>query len=183
VERQLTAEPAGTNLPSAQYTLLFAPPSGAPANTPPGDGYAQVTNHLGMVTITTGALADGAAFTPQTVAESQNGDFPVYATPYGNTGLLLGWINLTNLEAAPPGNSLAWIKKASRTYPPYTNGITNTLLVQGALWTNPPAKTPAIVLPEGQLVISNNARLDLDFNVSVNSIIIWSNSAPSRRIY
>ena len=137
----LTAEPAGTNLPSAQYTLLFAPPAGAPANTPPGDGYAQVTNHLGMVTAK-GALADGAAFTAQTVAESQNGDFPVYATPYGNTGLLLGWINLTNLEAAPPANSLAWIKKASRTYPPYTNGFTNTLLVQGALWTNPPPKRP-----------------------------------------
>ena len=164
----VTAEPAGTNLPSAQYTLLFAPPAGAPANTPPGDGYAQVTNHLGMVTVK-GALADGAPFTAQTAAESQNGDVPAYATPYGNTGLLLGWINLTNLEAAPPANSLAWIKKASRTYPPYTNGFTNTLQVQGALWTNPPAKTPAVVLPEGQLVITNNAGLLLTFNVSVNT--------------
>ena len=164
----LTAERTGTNLPSAQYTLLFAPPANAPANTPPGDGYAQVTNHLGMLTVK-GALADGAAFTAQTVAESQNGDFPVYATPYGNTGLLLGWINLTNLEAAPPANLLAWIKKASPLYPPYTNGFTNTLQVQGALWTNPPAKTPAIVLPEGQLVISNNAGFNLDFNVAVNT--------------
>jgi hypothetical protein len=80
----------------------------------------------------------------------------------------MGWINLTNLEAAPPGNLLVWIKKASPLYPPYTNGLTNTLQAQGALWTNPPPKTPAIVLAEGQLVISNNAGINLDFDVTVN---------------
>ena len=177
----LTAELAGTNLPSARSTLLFAPPASAPANTPPGDGYAQVTNHLGMVTVK-GALADGAAFTAQTVAESQNGDFPVYATPYGNTGLLMGSINLTNLEAAPPANSLAWIKKASRTYPPYTNGFTNTVQVQGALWTNPPAKTPAIILQKGQLLqlsAGNNAGIDVAYDLAVTSSNVLVNVSGS----
>ena len=163
----LTAELAGTNLPSAEYTLLFAPPASAPANTPPGDGYAAATNHLGNVTFR-GQLADGASITPS-AAESQTGDLPVYASLYGNTGLLLGWINLANLEATPPGNTLAWIKKASRTYPPYTNGFTNTLIVQGAPWTNPPAKTPAIALSAGQLIISNANLFLLFTNVSVST--------------
>jgi uncharacterized repeat protein (TIGR03803 family) len=163
---QLTAELAGTNLPSAEYTLLLGPPAGAPANTPPGEGYAAVSNHLGAVAFS-GKLADGTAITPS-AAESQNGDVPVYASLYGNTGLLLGWINLTNLEAAPPGNTLAWIKKAARTTLLYTNGFTNELAVQGAPWTNPPAGTPAIALAAGQLVISNANFFLLFTNVSVS---------------
>ena len=136
------------------------------ANVPSGDGYALVTNHLGTVTFS-GKLADGTAITPA-VAASADGDVPLYASLYGNTGLLLGWINLTNLSAAPPTNTLTWIKKASRSYPPYTNGFTNTLLLQGAIWTNPPANRAAIALPEGQLVISN-ASLFLGYNVTVSN--------------
>jgi hypothetical protein len=113
-------------------------------------------------------LADGTSITPS-AAESQNGDVPVYASLYGNTGLLLGWINLANLQAAPPGNTLVWIKKPSRATLLYTNGFTSALSAQGALWTNTPAKAPAIVLPKGQLVVANNANLNLVFNVSVSS--------------
>jgi hypothetical protein len=164
----LTAERAGSNMPSAGYTLLLTPSPGAPANTPPGDGFAAITNHAGTVTFTTGELADGAAFVPSS-AESANGDFPVYASLYGNTGLLLGWINLTNLQATPPSNTLTWIKPASRSYLPFTNGFTNTLLLQGAVWTNTPAKTPAVVLPNGQLAISSPA-FSLNFtNIAVSN--------------
>jgi uncharacterized repeat protein (TIGR03803 family) len=175
----LTAELAGTNLPSARYTVLLQPPAGAPSNTPPGDGYAQVTNHLGMVTFS-GKLADETVFTPA-AAESPNGDVPVYASLYGNTGLLYGWINLTNLAAAAPSNTLTWIKKASRSTAFYTNGFTNTLLLQGGTWTSPPAKTPAIVMPEGTLIISN-ASLFLTFNVAVsnnNTLVKLPGSPPN----
>jgi uncharacterized repeat protein (TIGR03803 family) len=174
----LTAEPAGTNLPSAEYTLLLAPSSNAPALTPPGDGYGLATNQAGRVTIFNGQLADGTSFTPS-ASESQSGDLPVYASLYGNTGLLLGWINLTNLEAGPPANTLVWIKKASRATAFYTNGFTNTLSVQGALWTNPPLNTPAISLPEGTFVISNTS-LSLIFYAEVisNDTIVKLNLLP-----
>jgi hypothetical protein len=161
---------------------LLAPPAGSPSNTPPGDGYAQATNHLGMVSLT-GQLADGAAFSP-VAAESPNGDVPVYSgSLYGNTGLLLGWINMTNLLAGAPSNTLTWIKKASRSYPPYTNGFTNTLVVQGAVWTNPPPKSSAIVLPEGQLIISN-AGLFLDFTVAITSnyTLVKLGAAPTNSL-
>ncbi|HXR06496.1 MAG TPA: choice-of-anchor tandem repeat GloVer-containing protein, partial [Candidatus Acidoferrum sp.] len=163
----LTAEMAGTNLPSAEYTVLLAPAAGAPANAPPGEGFAQATNHLGMVAFS-GKLADGTVFTPA-AAESPNDDVPLYASLYGNTGLLFGWINLANLGAAAPGNTLVWIKKASRATAFYTNGFTNTLLVQGGPWTNPPAKTPALTLSQGQLVISNASLFLLFTNVSVST--------------
>jgi hypothetical protein len=159
----LTAELAGNNLSSAEYTMLFSP-FNAPANAPPGDGYALVTNHAGQVTLT-GAVADGTNFS-QTVPASRSGDVPVYASLYQNTGLLFGWINLTNLSAAPPANLLTWIKKPSSATALYPAGFTNLLALQGALWTNPPANTPAISFPKGDLFITN-ASLDLDFTVAV----------------
>jgi uncharacterized repeat protein (TIGR03803 family) len=168
----LTADLAFNVLPPAEYTILFSPSTNVSAVSPPGDGYALVTNHAGVVTLS-GALADGTSYN-QTVPVSQNGALPVYASLYTKTantspGLLLGWINLTNLQAAAPINDLAWIKKPSRSPTLYTNGFTNILSVQGALWTNPPPKTPAVSLTNGQLVISN-ASLFLTFtNVVVNS--------------
>ena len=168
----LTADLASNTLPSAQYTMLFSPSANVPVVSPPGDGYALVTNFAGMVTLS-GALADGTSYN-QTVPVSKAGNLPVYASLYTNAantnaGLLLGWINLTNLQAAPPANALAWIKKSSRSSALYTNGFTNILSVQGALWTNPPLKTSAISLTNGQLVISNTG-LFLDFtNIVVSN--------------
>ena len=78
---------------------------------PPGDGYALVTNHAGLVTLT-GALADGTNFS-QTVAASAAGDVPVYASLDKNAPAV-GSISLTNLEAAPPANLLTWIKNEVR---------------------------------------------------------------------
>jgi hypothetical protein len=161
----LTAEPAAANQsasqPSARYTMLFSNAAGA---TPPGDGYATVSNNAGAVTII-GAMADGTQFS-QSVAVSQSGDIPIYAGLYGNPGLLLGWVNLTNLMAAPPANTLTWIKKASSSDARYPGGFTNTLSVQGGLWTNPPPNTPAISLDKGDLIFTN-AGPGLDFTVAV----------------
>lgn len=135
-------------------------------NTPPGDGYALITNHAGMVALN-GALADGTTFS-QAVPASAFGNVPVYASLYNNTGLLFGWINLNNLQAAPPLNLLTWIKKPSGATAPSPAGFTNLLAGQGALWTAPATNTPAISFPKGDLLISN-ASLHLDFKVAVLS--------------
>jgi uncharacterized repeat protein (TIGR03803 family) len=169
----LIADLASNVLPSAGYTILFSPTTNVSSNSPPGDGYALVTNHEGVVTLS-GALADGTRYN-QTVPVSRAGGVPVYASLYTrntNTGrgLLLGWINLTNLQAAAPTNALTWIKQKQLYHSPalYTNGFTNILSIQGAIWTAPPAETPAISLTNGQLVISNTG-LFLNFtNVVVS---------------
>jgi hypothetical protein len=116
------------------------------ADSPPGDGYALVTNRAGVVTLN-GALADGTQY-HQTVPVSQNGDVPVYVSLYKsrastNSGLLLGWINLTNLQAMPPVDTLTWIKKPSRPPNLYTDGFTNILTVEASTGTGPPPKAAA----------------------------------------
>lgn len=167
----LTADLASNVLQPASYTLLFSPTTDVSPVSPSGEGYALVTNKSGSVTLS-GALADGTAYS-QVVPVSQNGYVPVYASLYTkaastNAGLLLGWINLTNLQATAPANALTWIKKPFRSPNPYTNGFTNLLGVQGGIWSVPPPGTPAISLTNGQLLISN-ASLVLDFtNVVVN---------------
>ncbi len=174
----LTAEMAGSNMPSAEYTLLLKPGM-SPGNKPEGDGYAAITNHAGTVTFTTGKLADGTSFTPS-AAESANGDLPVYASLYGNTGLLLGWINLTDLQPPPFSNMLTWIKPASRSYSPYTNGFATTLVPQGAVWTNTPAKTPAVILPEGEAVFYGTGFLPIVFtNITISNNDMFVNSPGS----
>jgi uncharacterized repeat protein (TIGR03803 family) len=156
----LTANLASNILPSAEYTALFSPAAGDSAGSPPGDGYALITNDAGSVTLS-GALADGTRYS-QNVPASRAGALPVFASLYtsnASAGLLLGWINLTNLQAAPPPGALAWIKQPLKSPARYTNGFAGALSVQGALWTNPSARTSAISLTNGELVLSNTGLL------------------------
>jgi hypothetical protein len=168
----LIADLASNTLPSTEYTMLFSPTLSA-NDSPPGDGYVLVTNHEGVVTLS-GALADGTRYS-QTVPVSQAGDVPVYASlctkaASTNRGLLLGWINLTNLQAAAPTNTLTWIKQKQLFSSPtlYTNGFTNLLSTRGAPWMAPPAGTPALSFTNGELLLSNTDLFLAFTNVSVN---------------
>jgi hypothetical protein len=173
---ELTNELAGSNLPSAEYTLLIPPGTNAPTNSPGGYGYALITNHLGTVTVTKGALADGAGF-GQTIAESENLRLAFYATPYTNGGLLLGWLDL---GSGAPAGSLTWIcpTSAGGLYP---NGYTNVVAVQSSAWTNLGTGTNAISLPTGGTLDVSGGFLaaPLDFNVVLNTnnaLLKWAGS-------
>jgi len=163
---ELTNELAGTNLHSAEYTMLLPPATNDPANSPAGYGYASITNHLGTVTLT-GALADGPSFS-QTIVESTNHLLAVYATPYTNgpftNGLLLGWLDMSS--GAPTG-SLTWIRPAAAggLFP---NGYTNQVSVLSSAWTNPSTGTNGLLSLNEQLVVSGAflaAPLVFDVNI------------------
>jgi uncharacterized repeat protein (TIGR03803 family) len=171
----LIADLASNVLPSAEYTLLLSPTTNATAVSPPGDGYLLVTNHQGGVATFSGALADGAGYS-QSVPVSQSGYVPLYAGLYtntGNPGLLLGWINLTNLNTSASGNALAWIKKPFHAPALYTNGFTNVLAVQGALWTN----QPALALTNGQLLLSNSSLVLAYTDIVVSNNVLTNRGA------
>jgi uncharacterized repeat protein (TIGR03803 family) len=158
---------------SAQYTLLVPPGPGAPSNCPPGYGYALVTNHNGLVTLN-GATADGAAFS-QTAPIVGAGDLPFYASLYGNTGLLFGWLNF---NGGLTGTNLWWIKTASSSSALYPGGFTNVFTVLASAWT----EAPADFLPSGTLTISNTS-LALDFVVSIaNYTLIKEPGSPSNSL-
>ena len=175
----LTNEMAGTNL-SAEYTMLIPPGTNAPADSPPGNGYAVITNQLGNLTVK-GALADGATFS-QHVAESELLHMPFYATPYTNGGLLLGWLDLSS---GAPAGSLTWIRPtaASGLYP---NGYTNEVIVQSSAWTNLGTKTAAISLANGgQLAVSNGfltAPILFNVVVNTNSALLEKGSNPTNSL-
>jgi BspA type Leucine rich repeat region (6 copies) len=154
---------------SAEYTVLLAPSQPVAAGVPPGDGYLLITNHAGVLLVT-GSLADGTSLTAtsQSVAIDAMGDVPIYDSLYSKTGLLTGWINLTNLNGTPGLNTLTWIKPATKTAALYPNGFTSVLQVQGEPWIAPAAKTPAIPLNDGILIVSNIG-LYLTYNVGVSN--------------
>jgi hypothetical protein len=108
----LVAYQAGTNsLLSSPYTLLI-PADTNNASSPGGCGYALISGTVGTAKTSAtakiaGALADGTAFS-QSTSISEDGYIPIFASLYGNKGLLLGLINLTNAS----GDSLAWFHPA-----------------------------------------------------------------------
>jgi uncharacterized repeat protein (TIGR02543 family) len=149
----LVADRATNTLPALEYTLLMPPTTNnaPPTNSPGGDGFALITNYTGTAknpalaaAKITGALADGTTFS-QTVPVSQDGYVPVYASLYGGTGLLQGWINLDLTNTS--GTSLTWIHP-QRATGLYRNGFTNVLLTNQILlspWTNPPGASIALL--------------------------------------
>ena len=172
---ELTNELAGSNLKSAEYTMLI--PQGANTNSPSGYGYALMTNHLGKV-IVSGHLADGTAFAT-TLTESKTHHLPFYATPYTNGGLLLGWLDLSS--NAPAGN-LKLIRPAAASGL-FTGGYTNVVTVQSSAWTNLGTKTNAISLPSGgQLAISGGFLAGpLDFSVVYTNNTFAKENVPGNR--
>ncbi len=174
----LLAEAAATAPTSGEFTLLLLPSANAAGAIPPGDGYLLLTNHLGQLAFS-GALADGTAVA-QAPPLGRLGDVPVFANLYGDTGLLLGWLELTNetLQAETP---LAWIR------PPASSGLfdggfTNPLSVIAAGWTNPPPRVSSVVLPSGTLVISN-ANFDLTNTIAIaTNAIIEAPGSPAKSL-
>ncbi|HEX3720285.1 MAG TPA: hypothetical protein VH595_20225 [Verrucomicrobiae bacterium] len=134
----LFAEAAATTNSSGEYDLLLEP---EPTNNIIGDGYLLLTNHLGHLVLS-GALADGAAISIAPPL-GRYGDIPVFESLYGNTGLLFGWLTISNGVVQTP-SIFAWIKQSADLY--------NDLSVVASGWTNPP---PSDLLTNGFLVISN----------------------------
>lgn len=136
----LLAELSASSSPSAEYTVMLSPGTNAIGDVPPGFGYMLVTNHNGSVTLS-GALADGTAFN-QAPPLGTNGEVPIYASLYGKTGLLLGWLTLSK-DSVAAETPLAWIKPPARSGL-YLAGFTNLLLATGSGWTNPLPKVSAV---------------------------------------
>jgi uncharacterized repeat protein (TIGR03803 family) len=158
---------------SAQYTLLVPPGSNAPSACPPGYGYALVTNHDGVATIS-GALADGATVSESVPIVGATGDLPFYASLYGNTGLIIGWLNRSD---GFTGTNVWWVAPASVSTL-YPTGFTNNFAILGSLWTKPAVE----FLSSGTLTISNSS-IALDFTVSItNSTLIKEAGSPTNSL-
>ena len=164
----LRAVMAESSASPAAYTLLLAPPTNSGA--PPGSGYALLTNHNAHLTLT-GALADGTPFS-QSVPIAASGDVPLYASLYGNRGLLLGWINVAGGVPAG-GTNFVWIRPAGGAGL-YASGFTCILDGQESAWTG----ATAFPFSTGTLTVTNGA-LYFTNEVSLSSNTLVSSSGSS----
>jgi len=154
----------------SNYTLLL-PQDTNVADTPPGCGYALITNISGMIH-TGGALSDGTSFTALLEPVNEQDQFPVYAS-LTNKGLLLGQLRLdASAGAAVPAGSLIWFKpvlpKAL-----YSNEFTAILDVEGSPWTNSAAALAGLFATNTQLTFSGGG---LASNVVCTVQLLTSNT-------
>ena len=134
------------------YTVLL-PQDTSVLGTPPSYGYALITNMASMVHIG-GALSDGTAFSSFVEPINEQDEFPVYASLYNNTGLLLGQLSLDAASnATVPAGSLIWFKPPQHSGL-YSNGFTASLDVEGSPWTNSAAALAGLFPNEAQLTFS-----------------------------
>jgi hypothetical protein len=147
----LYAAAASLKNPS-NFTALLPRDMNAPAS-PPGFGFALITNMAGMIHLG-GSLSDGTAFSSFVEPINEADQFPVYASLYNNTGLLLGQLSLDAATyAAVPAGGLIWFKPPSKTGL-YSNGIAATLDVEGSPWTNSAAALAGLFPDGAQLTFS-----------------------------
>jgi hypothetical protein len=132
------------------FTMLLPQNTNFPGS-PPSYGYALITNN-GSIIALGGALSDGAAFSRAEPVNEAN-EFPVFASLYNHTGLLLGQLSLDDALGAAPAGNLAWFKPPSQTGL-YTNGFNTTLAVQGSPWTNTASALGAFTTNRAQLTLS-----------------------------
>jgi len=134
------------------YTVLL-PQDTSVLGTPPSYGYALITNMASMVHIG-GALSDGTSFSSFVEPINEQDEFPVYASLYNNTGLLLGRLSLDAASnVTVPAGSLIWFKPPQHTGL-YTNGFTASLSLAGSPWTNSAAALAGVFPNEAQLTFS-----------------------------
>jgi len=155
---------------SRAYTLVIPPndTTATSGQSPPGYGYAWLTNTAGTNTISSvtivGLLADWTSIA-EIAPVNEAGTVPIYQN-YFNTpdpGMLFGWLNLRDTSAAPaPSGTLTWIRKQSRAlYGVYTSGFTNSVAVLGSTYVNTNSLTNYLsftntAAPGTQMVVSSD---------------------------
>jgi hypothetical protein len=134
---------------------------------PPSYGYAVITNTGSMIALG-GALSDGAPFS-RVEPISEANSFPLYASLYNYTGLLLGQLSLdTAAFGAVPSGELAWFKPPSRAGF-YSNGFNTLLAVQGAPWTNSASALSAFTNQAQLTFYGGGLASNLDLTVQLTS--------------
>ena len=133
-----------------KYTLVI---SGAPegTNQPGGCGFGTVSVDTSGNVSFTGTLGDGTNVT-QSSFLSKYGEWPLYVSPYGGQGAMLGWVTFTNEPQTDFRGMVSWIKSPQPKAKYYPAGFvfTNGTEVFGSVYTNK-AGTPVFGWTNGML--------------------------------
>jgi len=95
---------------AGRYTLVIP---GEPGSTgvPGGDSYGALSVDLSGLIRLSGGLSDNTKMN-QGIAISENGNWPLYVSLYGNQGLIAGWLTFTSMNSATGGiaGNVIWFK-------------------------------------------------------------------------
>ncbi|MFO1487034.1 MAG: hypothetical protein U1F65_01015 [Verrucomicrobiota bacterium] len=142
----------------SKFSVVFPGDDVTSTNSPAGHGFAALRLKTDGTVQWSGALGDGTSI-PETQSSgiSSQGLWPLYLTPYGGAGLLLGWMHFdTNQPDSDLSGNAVWIKPGNlpskyRKY--YPAGFTNQLGVVGSAFVEPAVKSTngAVVVEGGNL--------------------------------
>ena len=137
---------------SGKYTIAI-PGSGSSTNTsqPFGDGYGAVTvNTAGKIKFK-GALADGTKLSQSASANSEK-QWPFFASLYGGTGQILGWLTFASVDVQDLGGSLSWVKLPSAAAAYYSGGFDVQSYARGSSYDG--GRQPITGFQSGRLQLS-----------------------------
>jgi hypothetical protein len=125
---QVLALPAySSQSPQAgNYTFSLAKPAADPG--PEGIGVGKISVSLAGKLAFSGKLPDGTAFT-QSLALCQEGRWPLYASLYGGSGSIVGWVDFAGGSSL--SGTVGWTKPASPKAKYYSQGLTNGVEIMG----------------------------------------------------
>ncbi len=117
---------ANPTMLAGRYSLVLSNLS-TPANSGSGAITVSTNGNLSFA----GTLSDGTRLTQSTFLSSQN-DWPLYLSLYNGSGMLMGWVTLTNGPGDDVEGALSWIRLTVRA-PTLTHaGLTNELELHGS---------------------------------------------------
>ena len=120
---------------------------------PGGDGFGVATiSTIGKFTLS-GTLSDGFAFSAIGGSIAQSGDWPIYASLYNKTGVIIGWLSQTS---GIYGGTLAWVKPGAAGTN-YTGGFTNFVTTLSSLLPTMTKSVRALAITNGIVVLSDGS--------------------------
>jgi len=144
---------------AGQYTMIMPGASGSDL-LPGGHSYATVTvDKSGRIKLA-GSLADSTKIS-QSAFLSRHGDWPFDIPLYGNLGLIIGWLNISNGVSG----DAAWLKPNVPTSRFYPAGFSLATSATGLPYHPSTAGTGLFSLTNGMVLFSGGGQADTVTNL------------------
>lgn len=138
------------------------------STTPTGDIFGAVTVSKSGDVQWSGTLPDGSKVS-QKSALSKGGVWPLYAAPYGGSGSLMGWLQLTNGNSDIGGSAILVVPAGKNNL--YPNGLTNDLDAAGSSVTGVIGALSHSILTLGDTSLINAVTISGKNGQSTNSTL------------
>jgi len=170
---------AAVTTQAGEYTVVINGVLGNPS-LPAGYGYG--TLHVaadGLGTLS-GVLADGVQFS-QSAYVTQDGDWPMHVPIYSGSGMIISWLQFSNMSNADLAGDSVWIKPTGASATSYPSGFTNSVKVVGSKYLAPTGGSRAVNLTSASVEFAGGdlaSPFSLPVSINADSQVI--NLSPNQ---